>query len=53
MHNLLTAFSYMSSWIPISCAGEKSSWARTIVTRFVAQSPMYMHVNMICSSTAL
>lgn len=44
---------HMSSWQAISCAGLKCSCARTIVTRFVAHRPMYMHVNMICSSTAL
>jgi hypothetical protein len=43
----------MSSCTPHSCTRLNSPCARTSVTKFVAHSAMYMHVNITCSSTAL
>ena len=48
-----TQETYMSNWHATSSSKEKSSCSRTIVRKFVAHRAMYMHVNMICSSTAL
>mmetsp|Transcript_36246 Transcript_36246/g.62526 ORF Transcript_36246/g.62526 Transcript_36246/m.62526 type:complete len:205 (-) Transcript_36246:1194-1808(-) len=40
------------NWKSASVPSDKSSVSFTMVMKFVAHKAMYMHVNMICSSTA-